>query len=384
MVRKDIGELIIQKGEVKKANSALVRLTGYSQTELLSWDAGSLDGFIHPEDIHLIRESMVNKAHQKELLCRCYCRLLTKDRGIKWVSIISQTVKFRQAPAESFLIIDVDWQKPHENKLLLSEIKYRGLFNAARLASIGEFAAGTAHEINNPINGIMNYAQLIQDMGGLTGKPLHYLQRIMEEGERIAATTQNLLKFAHPEMGTRVSASIAKTIQNAFELFSKSFANDGIRTSIDLTEHLPAIHCQPQLIQQVFVNILSNARYALNEKYPEADPHKKLVIGADTAVAGNIRMIQVTFLDWGIGIPQKNRDQVGTLFFTTKPPEKGMGLGLSVSYSIIEDHGGRILIDSQEGEHTKVVVELPITEKGPSKQDKVGQFDVRSPALFTT
>ena len=140
---------------------------------------------------------------------------------------------------------------------------------------------------------------------------------------------------------------------------------EGIELKIDDVRHLPEIVAQPRQLQQVFLNVLSNARYALNQKYPDMHDDKVIEIHGEEAVVNNLRFIRISFLDHGTGIPSQMIDKITSPFFTTKPTGRGTGLGLSISHEIIKTHGGNLLIESAESKFTRVIIELPI--KGPGE-----------------
>jgi signal transduction histidine kinase len=124
---------------------------------------------------------------------------------------------------------------------------------------------------------------------------------------------------------------------------------------------LPGIVAHSQQIQQVFLNIINNARYALNRKYPENNDDKILEILGEVTRSGDGGHVKITFHDRGTGIPVDKIDKIIDPFFTTKPRGVGTGLGLSISHGIISDHGGKLLIQSVEGQFTKVQILLPAT-----------------------
>ena len=117
---------------------------------------------------------------------------------------------------------------------------------------------------------------------------------------------------------------------------------------------------RPQKIQQVFINILSNALYALNQKFPEFHEEKKFVIHGELVDDGAGEFVRIVFHDRGCGIDREGLEKICNPFFTTKPVGKGTGLGLSISHTIIDEHGGRLLFESRVGEYTKVMVDLPV------------------------
>jgi signal transduction histidine kinase len=123
-------------------------------------------------------------------------------------------------------------------------------------------------------------------------------------------------------------------------------------------------------IQQVFLNIISNARYALNRKFPHSHADKILQIDGEVALSNNIEYIRVIFFDRGTGIPDEIIDRICDPFFTTKPPGKGTGLGLSISHAVIKDHGGRLYFDSVEGGYSRIIIDLPVFGGENGKEDE--------------
>ncbi|MDX1763609.1 MAG: ATP-binding protein [bacterium] len=230
---------------------------------------------------------------------------------------------------------------------------------AGHLASLGELAAGVAHEINNPANGIINYAQILHDDPGDGQSVREMAVRIIKEGNRIATIVQSLLSFARDSQETKSPLSIAAVLADALALTEIIILKNGIHLKVDCAHDLPPVLGHGQQIQQVFLNVVNNARYALNAKYDGTSRGKRLEIrGEETTVKG-VPMVRITFWDQGVGIAPDMLDKVFHPFFSTKPMGEGTGLGLSISHSIIRDHGGRISIDSVEGEYTRLTIDLP-------------------------
>ena len=128
---------------------------------------------------------------------------------------------------------------------------------------------------------------------------------------------------------------------------------------INIPDDLPKIQANPQGMQQIFLNIINNARYALNEKYPTRHESKIIEIFGEAITSGEREYVRMTFADRGVGISADNLPILTKPFFSTKPFGKGTGLGLAISERIIMEHGGRLTFESQEGEFTKVIVDLP-------------------------
>ncbi|MBL7204902.1 MAG: PAS domain S-box protein [Desulfobacteraceae bacterium] len=234
---------------------------------------------------------------------------------------------------------------------------------AGQLASLGELAAGVAHEINNPINGIINYAQVLIDQSEENREEVEIPQRIIKEGERVANIVKNLLSFARDRREGHSPARIQDIIADSLGLVERQVLKDGIKLSVNVSADLPKIKVRSQQIQQVFLNILSNARYALNRKFPESHKDKLLEITGEMIGIEGHKVVRMKFYDRGTGIPQDILDKICDPFFSTKPRGEGTGLGLSISYGIIREHGGRLWFDSIEGESTKVMVDLPVDRR---------------------
>jgi PAS domain S-box-containing protein len=234
---------------------------------------------------------------------------------------------------------------------------------AAQLASIGELAAGVAHEINNPINGIINFAQLLLDDLGNTDNEegnADILRRIISEGTRIGSIAHKLLNFARGQEEEFEPVQLDILIKDCLDLVGHQLKKNGITTLTDIPECLPDIFCNRQQIQQVFLNIFSNARYALNKKFPQPDINKKIILTATETTHNNSPCLAVTITDYGTGIEHDLMDRLFDPFFSTKPKGEGTGLGLSISHGLIQDNKGFLRVQSEFGEYTSVIVGLPV------------------------
>lgn len=256
---------------------------------------------------------------------------------------------------ESLTSLNVSLNREIEEKTSLQKEAMR----SAQLAALGELAAGVAHEINNPINSIINHAQLLIDEGSEAGGTA-YAGQIIREGDRVASIVRSLLSFARDRQGDKSPVSITDAITESLNLVGAQLKKDNIRVILEIPPALPDVMAYMYQLEQVFLNIISNARYALNQKYPAAHADKILEISGEEAVLGNSPYVRVIFHDHGIGMPADIMHKAMNPFFTTKPAGTGTGLGLSISYGIISDHGGTLVISSIEGSFTEVSIELPV------------------------
>jgi len=234
---------------------------------------------------------------------------------------------------------------------------------AAQLAAIGELASGVAHEINNPINGIINYAQIILD-DPQDPDNTDNLYNIISEGKRIAGIVSNLLAFARDRGEELAPSRVESIIANSLHLVAHLLKKDGIVCSVNIPDPLPPLMCSEQQLQQVFLNLISNARYALNSRYPQPCAKKRLVIGGEVKQQKGKKFICLTFTDYGIGIAPEIQERIFDPFFSTKPKGEGTGLGLSISHGLIRDHGGFIRVRSKVGEWTRFQIDMPVEADG--------------------
>ncbi len=229
-----------------------------------------------------------------------------------------------------------------------------------KLEAIGTLAGGVAHEINNPLSGIMNYAELICEDLEKASPTAEYAHSIIEETERIATIVKNLLQFSRQEKQTHSYASIYDIIGQTVSLIKTIIKKDQIHLDIQIDEGLPEIKCRSQQIQQVLMNLLTNARDSLNEKYPDYDDNKVIRVRCSALEAEDRRWLRLTVEDGGMGISERIRERIFEPFFSTKPKDKGTGLGLSISFGIVKDHHGRIEVESEEGRYSRFILTLPV------------------------
>ncbi len=253
------------------------------------------------------------------------------------------------------------------------------LIQAQKLESIGTLAGGVAHEINNPVMGIMNYAQLIVDELGPDSLATGYAVEIGMETQRVATIVKNLLSFARVDKDTYKSpAGLCDIVEDTLSLIRAVIRHDQITLEVHVPADLPRILCRSQQIRQVLMNLLTNARDALNQKYPGHDANKRIVISAKLISDYGCRnqerrgkrrtlesSIRLSVEDRGMGIPQDLRDRIFDPFFSTKPHHKGTGLGLSISHGIVRDHGGSLSVESEVGQWTRFHVDLPVADGAP-------------------
>jgi PAS domain S-box-containing protein len=275
-----------------------------------------------------------------------------------WVEINSAPV-IRDGKAIYLIIswLDVTQRKRAEEK---EKQLQQELYLAQRLASVGELAAGVAHEINNPLTGVLGFSQRL--MRKSTDEAFSRdLKIIHGEARRAAEVVQNLLTFARRRQPKKEYASINDIVQKTLELRDYALQTSNIEVVTGFAPNLSQIMVDFPQMQEVFLNIILNAEQAMNEAHGRG----KLIIKT-REIKDHVR---VSFADDGPGIAPENLDKVFDPFFTTRGERGGTGLGLSACHGIVTEHGGRIYVRSKPGKGTTFFIELPLS---PAGSDSVG------------
>jgi predicted ATPase/signal transduction histidine kinase/tRNA A-37 threonylcarbamoyl transferase component Bud32 len=253
---------------------------------------------------------------------------------------------------------------------IATDITDRRVFEARqrqqqRLESIGTLASGVAHEINNPVQGILNYAELLDSNPDDPQSVREFAAEITHETERVASIVRNLLAFARQEQDRQYElVAPARIVESTLSLLRAVIRKDHVQLDIDVPDTLPQLRCRSQQVQQILMNLVSNARDALNDRYPRYDPDKRISLRASTFERDGASWIRFAVRDHAGGIPEAVRQQIFDPFFTTKGRDKGTGLGLSVSFGIAVEHGGDLSFETETGVGTVFHLDLPVA--GPT------------------
>ncbi len=247
-----------------------------------------------------------------------------------------------------------DWGATLEQKVEvrtteMQEIQSQ-LIRSAKLASMGELVAGIAHEINNPLTGILMFASLSSKHADLPPQIKDNLDLIVAETGRCAKIVRGLLEFAREALPEKKPVVINTIIEQTLELVSHQSIFQDVDIICQLGETVPEIELDADQWQQVFVNMLINAGQAM----PQGG-----VLTISTCFLEAENSVQIILEDTGTGISQEHLDKIFDPFFTTKS-QKGFGLGLSVTYGIIKNHGGKVDVQSTEGVGTRFSILLPV------------------------
>lgn len=359
--------LINQQGEVIEWNKTQEKITGIKRSYLIgrsmtdivkmqpktSWlKANLLDHFLEVVEYFLTnQETIIDKRVLEG-------EVQSKTGQRKYFQSTIFPIRLGDDTLVAIIVHDMTQYKQMESTRQNIEEQLR---QQKRLESIGTLASGVAHEVNNPLTGIINYAQLIHDrVDDVTLQ--EFAHGIIEEGERVAGIVRNLLAFARQDKEGHSSARMSDIIRVSLALIETVIRKDMITIKVDVSDDLPMVKCKSQQIEQIIINLLMNARDALNMKYDDYNEEKIIEVRAYVNQPAGTRWLTTEVTDYGIGIPADIVNSIFDPFFTTKSRSEGTGLGLSVSYGIIKEHGGEIKVESVEGKYTKFMFSLPIDE----------------------
>ncbi len=226
-----------------------------------------------------------------------------------------------------------------------------------QLASIGELAASVAHEINNPISGVINYSQILMNQEGLSEDQRDLLTRIQNEGIRVADIVENLLNYARDSKGLKSFNDLKQLVNASLVLLNQKIRQAAVQVNFEWPEALPPVSCNPQQVEQVIINILRNACQALGGN---SSKDRKILVRAEVDKNDEQSYIQLIIANNGPNIPPEILSKILQPFFTTKPTGVGTGLGLSISATIMQEHGGELVVLSPPGEMTEMVLRFPM------------------------
>jgi two-component system NtrC family sensor kinase len=229
-----------------------------------------------------------------------------------------------------------------------------------KLASVGLLASGVAHELNNPLTGILTFSHLLRQKMPDKSADAEDMDLVIRETKRCAAIIKRLLDFAREKHPEKKFTDLNQVIDDTVRIVERPAHLRDIEIAVDLDRSLPPIWIDADQIKQVVMNMLVNAQHAVEEKGAITISTRR----AQDPRAGASEqkpMVAISIVDTGCGIPEKNLKRIFDPFFTSKDVGKGTGLGLSVSHGIVEAHGGMIDVQSKVGEGSTFRVLLPLT-----------------------
>jgi two-component system NtrC family sensor kinase len=372
-------------GNIIAANEASEKLTGYNLEDLLKMNVKSL---LSAESLDLAGQ-IRHKLFRGEIVEQPYeQRLIRKDGTERILKLTTSLITGDDKPKSlQHIARDVTAEKEMQDNLSaayqqLSEYTQRlkenqeQLIQAEKLTSLGQMAASIAHEVNNPLSGVLVYTQLLTKRlrsDKLTKDiALENLSKMEAELNRSTKLIRNLLDFARQSPPTLWEVDINEIVSRAFDLAAHSAELQHIQVTKELSPAIPKVVADFDQLQQVCLNLIINAIQAM----PEGG---KLTIRTSI---DNDRQVKIEIQDTGCGIPPENMSKLFTPFFSTKG-KKGVGLGLAVAYGIVQRHHGRIEVQSKVGEGTIFTIYLPLNHE-EGKGQPLGSSLEEEPARIKT
>jgi PAS domain S-box-containing protein len=362
------GILIIQEKQLVFYNQRFAELLGYSLDELRYLDIKDIytaEGYeILEKRNMLLANGETPEAHYETAFRK-------KDGAIFHAEVNSSFITFLGIEGMFELVRSMEERLEREKTQQYLNTQLR---QKEKMDSIGLLAGGVAHEINNPLTGMINYAQLIESLSE-DNQLQGFASEIIKQGERVATVVKNLLNFSQQETKEMVPSLVENLIDSSLSLIQTLLQNDQIQVEVLAEADLPKIICNEQQLVQVFINILLNSKDALNKKYEGYHPDKQIKISLKNHP--ETERISIAFWDNGVGIPENIRQRIFDPFYTTKSFGQGTGLGLSAAYGIIKEHNGAVEIDSAPGQYTRFVLYLPYDPKKnkKAKEDNESHFN---------
>lgn len=330
------------------ANPRAVELYRYGKDELIG------KPFLELEAEHGGKSSAFIAGDTDAQGCMSYQKMLHQKRGEKpfFVNLHACHISYKGRPAIIISAADVTEMMEKDAQLI----------QASKMKSLGEMSAGMAHELNQPLNAIKMGSDFlmmsIERNLNLQKDQLHQVvSEISSQVDRAADIINTLRAFGRKADLTREEVNINKPIRNVYSLVRRQFELENIKINLDLTEDIHAILAHDNRLQQIFFNLVNNARDAINEK------NEKNIIRNEGIIRirsyENSGNIMVDIEDNGAGIPDSVKNKIFEPFFTTKETSLDMGLGLAITYGIVQDYGGDIHFQSAEGEGTRFTLSFP-------------------------
>lgn len=345
-VSQDMMLVTRKDGKIVEMNPAGFTMLGYDEKRTSLYDSLFADFLADTFDWNSIQESI----DQNGFVSNFEVELKHNDaRHIR--SLVSANLDKGLSEKEDtihFLVKDIEQRRQVEEQIA----------QADKLASIGQLSAGIAHEINNPMGIILGYTQLLLRNEDRDSEKYADLKTIEKHVRNCKSIVEGLLNFARTSKPREDVIRIDEAIDDVLSFIQQHAGLGNIEVRKEYNPALPQMLLDEKKIKQVLMNLIMNAKHAIGDKG---------VLSLSTSMNTSGHQVMVRIADTGYGIEKKNLPQIFNPFFTTKPTGEGTGLGLSVSYGIIKNHGGEILVESKAGEGSTFTIVLPVRQPGAGK-----------------
>jgi two-component system, NtrC family, sensor kinase len=327
--------IVDRSGAIRRANRAFADLVNAPPASLIGrpWQA-----FIPPEWSTDLQRALDQQGAGREVELRT---------GERTYAVTAVPISSTDRSAVILLFDDQTERRRLQDQLIQSE----------KMSAIGQLIAGIAHDLNNPLASVLGFADFLTEVPNVPAGIREPLTVIREEAERASSIVKNLLGFARKQDNQRRPTALKPLLDATFVLLRNQLMANRVEATIDVEPDLPMPDVDPNQIQQVFVNLINNAAQAIASTGRPGIIH----VHARRWLDG----VAIDFIDDGPGMSDTLAAQVFEPFFTTKVEGEGTGLGLSISQGIVKEHGGRIMLSSEEGKGSTFTVQLPLSTRAP-------------------
>jgi PAS domain S-box-containing protein len=341
-------------------NTSLIRMLAGDGNRDTFLDRAIWD-FVHPEDRVWIEERITERRQSPGVPLRYEARLVRTDGSFINADIASFRIEFQGAPSVLVSVYDVTPMREAETRRMelfrLNREQEEQLVHSSRLAELGEMAAAVAHELNQPLTGIRNFARnaayMIENDAGSTADVRNNLNLISDQVDRAARIIQQMRSLARRTAPEQALLQVNAALSESLDFLRSQFRLASVDMRVELDQTLPPIMGDRIRLEQVFLNLLVNARQAMEDS-------TERVMNVWTRHEPEAALpVVIGFQDTGRGFDQSEADRIFQPFYTTKPPGRGTGLGLSISMTILQEHEGRIEAYGEPGKGARFILRLP-------------------------
>lgn len=386
------GILLVDQDQNKivSANRRLQELTGFLDRDLKDQSVEKLFPEGKSDQAKKIRSALFSKEMLNHSGFYEDMALLRKDGYLAFATLSVKALTATQTGGQNLafcILHDMGEKKAMERDLLAKhwelknayeelerahmELKsaQEALVQAGKLAALGELAAGVAHELNQPLSGIMGFSQ---ELGKLLKEKfpdptaIDFANEISKNSVRMKKIIQQLREFTRKSVEDFQEVEIPQVVEESLKLLDQQFKSRGINVNVQSNGKIPKIYCNPFQLEQVFINLFTNARDAI-EATGKGSGNIEIFVQIKK---NDARFIEVEFRDDGIGMNPETKNRALDPFYTTKEVGKGTGLGLSVSYGILSKIHGSIMIESDPGKGASFLLTLPVDYRTLHSQDE--------------
>ena len=389
----DVVVLVRPDGMITRANRSTLSLLGYGEEEILDHPVHKILKASHEKQLILPEGGVMEKDQIDKVLANIEGLMFPKAGEPIPISLRSSVTKDDSGDVSGIVLVardlrptkkliaeaamaEAERQKYEELKQAYGELKQlqEQLIQSEKMASLGQMSAGVAHELNNPISGIMVYLHIL--IGDLKNnqfnskQALKFLEESKNELTRCSKIIKSLLDFSRQSQPKLVHIDLGSILGETFQMLGYRAKLQDIKVIRHIDPELPQIRADPDQLKQVFLNLILNAIQAM----PEGGRLSIRVALTDDeeGITESSKVVRVDVEDTGCGITKENLDKVFTPFFTTKEKGEGIGLGLAVAYGIIKRHGGDLRAESSIGKGTTFSVFLGCCDEQEKENDSKG------------